>query len=34
MADRIVMHEGRMTGIVDRKDFTEHHVSAPTEKVR
>ena len=39
MADRIiVMHEGRMTGIVDRKDFTQRHImelaALPTEKVR
>ncbi|NLL65138.1 MAG: sugar ABC transporter ATP-binding protein [Clostridiaceae bacterium] len=39
MADRIiVMHEGRMTGIVDRKDFTQEHImelaALPTEKVR
>lgn len=38
MADRIVvMHEGRMTGIVDRKDFTQEYImelaTINTEKV-
>ena len=38
MADRIVvMHEGRMTGVIDRKDFTQELImemaTVNTEKV-